>query len=495
MRLTSRGSSRIKTFTVPISRPQHWGDLPDHKASEAKPVAVDIEQQPTEEFHLRAPAFLKRRCINKTGPGVAEYMKMAMGGGELAALSAADAGTCVDRRRPMGVRVLLVSLQGVLGGAETSLCQLVQHLHSRCSIHVACPPDGTLAESLGKLDVPVHPLPPPPPRSYTSPRSAGYWVRVSASAIRIARAVRPHIIHGNTFHTAPAVAVAARLTGAKLLLHARDYPSGRMVTRVCGYTCRRIIAVSDSVKQALVERGLPAEKIQVVYNGVEAAGATADSPHAGSCHRSDRQSQPFAFAHVGQFVEWKRQIDFLQAAAAAAGDLPNARFLLVGDDIFGRNSEYRHRLLHYVETSPIAERITLLGWQNDMARVWPQIDCLVHTADREPFGRVVIEAMLHGIPVIATDRGGPGEILEHGRTGLLVPPQDMHRLATAMVRIASDPGYAAALAAGGRQSVLSRFRASGTAERVHHIYEILMTEHGHAHRAESSCGRPEYLGC
>lgn len=136
----------------------------------------------------------------------------------------------------------------------------------------------------------------------------------------------------------------------------------------------------------------------------------------------------------------------------------------------------------------------MLGWRNDMARVWPQIDCLVHTAEREPFGRVIIEAMLHGIPVVAVEGGGPSEILEHGRTGLLVPPQDVHRLAAAMVRIASDPCYAAALAAGGRQSVQSRFCADRTAEQVQQVYDTLLTEPMNAHRAEFSCRRPEYLG-
>jgi glycosyltransferase involved in cell wall biosynthesis len=189
------------------------------------------------------------------------------------------------------------------------------------------------------------------------------------------------------------------------------------------------------------------------------------------CHL---RSGPFVFGNVGQFVPWKNQILFLKSAPHVAIRLPDVRFVLVGDDIFGRDPVYKRSVLSHVESSPIAEKIDLLGWCENMDGVWPTIDCLVHTAEGEPFGRVIIEAMANRIPVIAVRSGGPMEIIEDRTTGILVQAGDVEELTGAMLGIAQDGDFARRLADSGYDHAISNFAAERTAAQIQDVYDELL---------------------
>ena len=164
---------------------------------------------------------------------------------------------------------------------------------------------------------------------------------------------------------------------------------------------------------------------------------------------------------------------FIEAAERFLKEGYNANFILIGDDIFGRNGKYRKNLFTRIEASPFSSNIQVVGWQDCLSPYWPQIDCVVHTADTEPFGRVIIEAMIHGIPVIAAESCGPAEIIEDSVTGLLFKPDDIEELIRAMQKITSDKGFACKLAENARQYVVSHFRAGQTAEKITKVYEQL----------------------
>ena len=105
--------------------------------------------------------------------------------------------------------------------------------------------------------------------------------------------------------------------------------------------------------------------------------------------------------------------------------------------------------------------------------MWQKIDCVIHTADAEPFGRVIIEAMAHGVGVISAAGGGPLEIIENGRTGLLFAPDDIEELVCAMKAIFDNRELIHELAANGRHHVVSNFPASKTAEKIAKVYKEL----------------------
>jgi glycosyltransferase involved in cell wall biosynthesis len=360
-----------------------------------------------------------------------------------------------------------------IAGAEKSLLLLLRHMQGTHEIHVACPQGSDLEEEVRLLGSHFSALPNHRHLSRGGmARLAGY-VRTSLWLKKAVDACNPDVIHANSVYSAVACLLACYRSRAKLVWHARDFTGSRLMTRVCSWFSARVIAVSRSVAKWLEAQGVKESKIEVIYNGLDPS--VGRSCEAGTATKTSRlQNDVFVFANVGQFVPWKRQIFFLAAARRVRPALPDAMFWLLGDDLFGCNAAYKQQLHEYVETHALSDAVVFRGWQEPMSRVWEDVDCLVHTAEREPFGRVVIEAMDAGVPVIAVNARGPAEIIEDNRTGLLVPPGDVEKLTEAMLRIACATGVAERLSAAGRQEVRARFRAEETARRVAGIYASIL---------------------
>ena len=369
--------------------------------------------------------------------------------------------------------ILLVSSEGRIGGAETSLLLLAKHLCSRLALSAACPGSSPLSAAFTSLGIEHHAMPEPPRAPHRSLRYTTYWMASARSLAQVVRRTGVDVIHANTFYAGIVALLGSFATRRKLLLHARDLADFGLLTRLLGRGAERIIAVSHAVRHALIARGVSPDKIDVVYNGLGSWRSAADEDP--TALRPARADGHFTFAHVGQFAPWKNHAAFLQAAAHVARELPQGRFAVIGDDLFQRDGSYRQELYRLARRSAAAERIQFWGWREDMEEVWPAVDCLVHTAEREAFGRVVIEAMSHRIPVIAVASGGPAEIVESNRTGWLVPPGDVRALAGAMLRAARDRELADAVADAGYRHVLSNFTARRTADRVHEIYESILS--------------------
>jgi len=368
-------------------------------------------------------------------------------------------------------RILLVSPQGVIGGAETSLLELVGYLRGRFAITVACPVESELSKSVHSLGVETVGLPGTGSK-YCGRRGLVYLVCANLAVLSAVVRARPDIVHANSFFGAAAGLGPAFLARRRVLIHARDFDRFAFLWKFFALMCDRVIAVSAAVKEMLVGQGVAEYKIAVIHNGVDitdtatAAGCT-DNRYAGGVE----EGEPFVFAHVGQLVRWKNHAAFIEAASRVSRELREARFAVVGDDVFGREPEYAEGLRRQVSRLGVGSKFRFMGWRSNMAEVWAGINCLVHTAEREPFGRVIIEAMAHRAPVIAADSCGPGEIIDNGETGILYKPGDINQLSSAMVQIARDRRFAQRLAEAAYKAVCSRFSAEQTASRVEQIYE------------------------
>jgi len=445
------------------------------------------------------------------------------------------------------MRILFVSLEGRLAGAEQSLLLLARGLCQRHDVAVACPGPGPLARGMAFWGLGHKDLPAPPIRARLSLLNMGYWLRLALSLFVAIRQARPDVLHANSFYGGPVCILLGLLTRTRVVVHARDLADFCFFTGIISACSTRLIAVSRAVKEELISQGAKAEKISIAYNGIDRKEAKypagranlaqndgnpptihfdckrlrpplaalksqnsssmvnsttsghfglspcqqrsrsfspekqslevppketehpVDRAKSGHSHITDSE-QTFTYANIGQFVPWKKQSVFLEAAMSVSQKLPQARFVVVGDDLFGRDSRYKRRLFSLVDSSEIASKVSFLGWRENMDEIWEGIDCLVHAADKEPFGRVLIEAMAHQVPVIAVDSCGPGEIIQHEETGLLVEPNDTAQLVEAMIRIAQSKCFAGRLAAKGYEHVCSSFTATETANTVNRIY-------------------------
>jgi glycosyltransferase involved in cell wall biosynthesis len=368
-------------------------------------------------------------------------------------------------------RILFISLEGRIAGAEQSLLLLIKYLRKDFLCIVACPSQSPIDRKLAEIEVCSFDLPRPPRRFYPRISWLLHLLRTSFRVCKIARKVKPKVVHANGFYAVIVSVPAALVTRRTLVWHARDLTRFGLTSKICSLLCKRVIAVSDAVKNHLIAQGVRPERIDVVHNGVEVSGfdrlpQKTIEPALG-CAR-------IRFASIGQFVPWKRQALFLEAARKLVHKGVDAEFLLIGDDIFGRDASYKASLLNQMRNSGTAERISYLGWRQNLEDVWQKVDCLVHTADPEPFGRVIIEAMAHMIPVIAVNNCGPSEIIQNGKTGILVNANDPDELSEAMLKIAGDEAFARKLALAGYEQAILHFSAEETAGRVRKIYKQLL---------------------
>jgi glycosyltransferase involved in cell wall biosynthesis len=135
----------------------------------------------------------------------------------------------------------------------------------------------------------------------------------------------------------------------------------------------------------------------------------------------------------------QRQDEFLQAAAHVARQRPDVRFAVIGGDILGTHAAYEARLRALATELGLADRVTFAGHRPDVYAWIDALDVLVHPADHEPLGRVILEALVLGKRVVAADAGGPAEILHGDARGDLVPALDTNALAAGILRVLDRP--------------------------------------------------------
>jgi glycosyltransferase involved in cell wall biosynthesis len=174
---------------------------------------------------------------------------------------------------------------------------------------------------------------------------------------------------------------------------------------------------------------------------------------------------------MGRLDPWKGHRDFLGAAARIAARDPAVRFVIAGGTPLGRGDVYRRELRDAVADLGLGDRVFFTGHLDDVAPVLGALRLLVHPSrSPEPFGRSVIEAMSFGVPVVASRAGGVVEIVDEGSNGLLFEPGNVEELAAAVTRLLGDPGTAARMARAARETVVTRFSASGHARRMEDVF-------------------------
>ena len=187
------------------------------------------------------------------------------------------------------------------------------------------------------------------------------------------------------------------------------------------WTCHGVIAVSEAVRRGLIESGIPADKIEVIHTGIEI-------PEHVSRVSKDHGSANFVIGHMGAFTKEKGQDVAVAAAALVRQSLPHAKFILAGEG----------PLLSEIRRSA-PENVSFPGFLPDRSAFFASLDLFIMPSRSEAWGLAALDAMAHGVPVIASDVGGLPEIVEPGRGGWLVPADDPTALARAITAAASDP--------------------------------------------------------
>ena len=135
---------------------------------------------------------------------------------------------------------------------------------------------------------------------------------------------------------------------------------------------------------------------------------------------------------------------------------------------------YIDALHKQIREAGLTERFRFAGFMEDQPQMMREIDIMVHTADGESFGRIIVEGMAAGLPVVGVQGGGVGEIVRHGETGLLAPVNDAQALAACIEQLAHDPDRRVAMGQAGRRRAESLYSVEACSTGVLRVYEQAM---------------------
>ncbi|MGJ4899201.1 glycosyltransferase family 4 protein [Bradyrhizobium oligotrophicum] len=344
-------------------------------------------------------------------------------------------------------RVLFVDHTGQIGGAELILLDVVQ---GRKDSSVFLFEPGPLGQVLAERGMPVvtsrwgHGL--------GQFRRDSSWLealplfgRLAAITAELAHVARKHdVLYANSQKAFILSAIANIVARRPLIWHLHDIISPahfgalqrRMQIFLANRFAAKVVVPSEAAAAAFIEAGGRRSLVEVVPNGLAVEPVPVSREELRQ--RLGLPSGPL----VGVFsrlARWKGQHVLIEALA----ELPDVHGIIVGDALFGEQ-DYAAELRRLVAELCLGDRVHFLGHRSDVPLLMQAVDAMVHPSiDPEPFGRTLVEAMLAGVPVIATDAGAAPDILEHGRAGLLVPPGDARALSEALDAVLAQPEFLA----------------------------------------------------
>jgi glycosyltransferase involved in cell wall biosynthesis len=371
------------------------------------------------------------------------------------------------------IKLLKMVTNFKIGGTERQVANLALRIDaSRFDLHLGCLQNW--GELLGELET----LKVPRPEFRIG---SLYGAKTFRQTIRLARYIKRNfiqIVHSYGFYSNVFVVPAAKLAGAAVIIASiRD--TGEILTpmqrRVQKQVCRLadcVLVNAEAIRHMLIEQGYRQDKIVVIRNGIVMSRAAGERPGA-------RLRAELGFAPSARIVIVSSRLNpmkgieyFLEAAAAVAGKVPDAAFLIVGDG--ANRGELESRALAF----GLKTRIVFAGFRTDVPDLLSESAIAVLPSLSEGLSNSLLEAMSMGVPVIAATVGGNPEIVESGVTGILVPPKDAAALAGAMLSLLGDPDLAHRMGAAGKQSVVDRFGVERAVDEVEQLYERLVESGG-----------------
>lgn len=300
---------------------------------------------------------------------------------------------------------------------------------------------------------------------------------------RLLRQQRPAIVHTHTAKAGTLGRIAARMAGVPIVIHTfhghtfSGYFSPAAtrlflaIERRLASTSTKIVTVSEGQRLELLrlQIGTP-EQVVAIPLGLE-----LDCLLRSEIRRGELRQQlgiPPETALIGvvaRLVPIKDIATFLEAASDLRRSRPDVQFLIVGD------GELRSSLMQQARTLGLERCAHFLGWQRDIAAIYADLDLVTLSSLNEGTPVCLIEAMAAGLPVVATRVGGVPDLIEHGKTGLLVPPKDPKALSMAMKTLLDDPGRRREMGRLGRETVYPKYSDGALLDRIDRLYASLLT--------------------
>lgn len=240
----------------------------------------------------------------------------------------------------------------------------------------------------------------------------------------------------------------------------------------------RVIAVSDSVKQEILNHNISAGKVLTICNGIGTNRFNNPKKVESARREFGIDKGCKVIGTVGRLSEEKGHIHLLNAATKVFQEYPKVVFLVVGDGPLRNDLEEKASALRqtqHVEKNGPESPFIFAGVRSDMPAIYSLMDIFVLPSLTEGLPMVLLEAMASQKPIVATNVGAIPKVIEHGHSGLLVQPGDTKGLAKAITDLLANPQKAYELAKNARRKVKQQFSSERMAEKYIDVYQDVLS--------------------
>jgi glycosyltransferase involved in cell wall biosynthesis len=372
--------------------------------------------------------------------------------------------------------ILFLDQSGKLGGAELMLADIVPRVGRNNSVLLFDEgPFGTLLEQLGasvhvcsaKIQVTKN------QGILSLMKAAPNMAKLVRTAIQFSK--KHDLLYANTPKALMVGAIASFLSRKPLVFHLHDILdsthfsriNSALIARTARLFAKQIIANSEATRVSYLRcSGSKKNNVHVVYNGFKTPQTS--SPNGTTAQELRKEhgvpENSLVAAVIGRIAPWKGQHVILDALPL----IPNFQVWIVGDALFTKEDlDYKNELLAMTKHS---DQVRFLGFQNDLRGIYEAADVIVHTSVApEPFGRVIVEGMLYGKPVVATRAGGAIEIVSDRKTGYLYEMGNHVELADVLNHLRSNKSETELIAERGQIDATNRFALDKVLEQIRKI--------------------------
>ena len=286
---------------------------------------------------------------------------------------------------------------------------------------------------------------------------------------RVLRQLQPQVVHAHDPHAVSTAALAlsfGTLSPSPLFVAARRVDFHLKGSSLSRWKYRQVdcfIAASHAIHEMLLEDGIDESRVITVHEGIDIDRALAAPPINIHAEFWLPVHAPIV-GNVAALVPHKGQRYLIEAASLVVRDMPDARFVILGE------GELRAQLEHQIHERRLEKHVILAGFRPDVLSFHRSFDLFVMSSVTEGLGTSLLDAMAASKAIVATRAGGIPEVVVDGDTGVLVPPRDPHSLAEAIVRLLKDDGLRAAMARRAFERVESQFSAGRMVDQTLNVY-------------------------
>ena len=374
-------------------------------------------------------------------------------------------------------RIAIAFEYPTLNGGEQSMLAVLEEFSTEPLDLVAIAPSrGPLAERLADLGIPIEAL---SLQNADGGKLPPQWA--GERLLTAVRRVAPDLLHANSLSM-------GRLTGRirsdlriPTVAHLRDIIRLSAAARSDINRNDRLLAVSQATRDFHINEGLSADRVQVLYNGVDCQRFTPRSSDGWLHAELGLPRDSMLLAIIGQ-IGLRKAHDVLADACALLssrlGDVSRRLHLLVIGERFSQKPEsveFERSFFANMQSAGWEGRVHALGYRSDIERILPEIDLLVHPARQEPLGRVLLEGAACGRAIVATNVGGTAEIVTDHASALLISPDHPQELAFAIASLIVDESQRRQLGTAARATIVRRFSQSQSAAGLKLAWNDLLT--------------------